>query len=243
MTTPEGKIKRLLRERLKAMGIWYWFPSSGPLGKSGIPDVICIVNGLFIGVECKADVTKRPTPLQIKVGQEIIAAGGQWYLVRCKDDIDKLEDIIMENVEAKRRVRYHFNDGFVIALGDDKLELPVRELPEDVLDRLSMMGMRAYLQSHLTAAVPEEEKLDLLSTAFDTLSEEGLAALDRPSPVGRRVEFRREDKIMALALLKGVPITAMKLALAKYDKTKVDKLLNSETVLNKLREMDTDIEL
>jgi hypothetical protein len=242
MTTPEGKIKRLLRERLKALGVWFWFPSAGPMGKSGIPDVICIANGLFIGIECKADVTKRPTPLQMKVGQQIIAAGGQWHLVRCKNDIDKIEDIIMEAVDVKRRIRYNFSDGFAVALGEDKLELPVQELSEEVMDHLTKMGLRAYLQGHL-ASVPEDEKLNKVSDAFEELIESGLEALERPSPVGRRVEFRREDKIMALALLKGVPITAMKLALAKYDKEKVNKLLDSEPVMKKLREMDTDIEL
>lgn len=243
MTTPEGKIKRLLRERLKAMGIWFWFPSAGPMGKSGIPDVICIANGLFIGVECKADVSKRPTALQVKVGKEIIAAGGQWYLVRCKDDIDKLEEIIMEATDVKRRVRYNLTDGFYINLGDSQLELSLDDIPDEVFQHLCKMGLRAYLQSHLSASVSEEDKLITLSDAFDKLMEEGLGALERPSPVGRKVEFRREDKIMALALLKGVPITAMKAALAKYDKAKVDKLLDSDPVMQKLREMDADIEL
>lgn len=85
--TPEGKIKRKLTTALRGMGVWYFFPSAGPMGRSGIPDVICIVSGRFVGIECKADPSKKPTALQSKVGEEIEAAGGMWFLVRSEEDI------------------------------------------------------------------------------------------------------------------------------------------------------------
>lgn len=86
--TPEGKIKALVTKELKALGIWYFFPGNNGFGKSGIPDIIAIVDGRFVGIECKSDPSKQPTALQVKCGEEIKAAGGSWILVRCKDDVN-----------------------------------------------------------------------------------------------------------------------------------------------------------
>ncbi len=83
-TTPEGRVKKKLTDILKAHKIWYFFPGNNGFGKSGIPDVICILGGLFVGVECKADATKKPTALQLQQGQKIRDSGGYWFLV-CDD--------------------------------------------------------------------------------------------------------------------------------------------------------------
>ena len=79
--TPEGKIKKRLTEMLKQHGVWYFFPAANGMGKAGIPDVVCIVEGYFVGIECKADETKKPTTLQLMCGREIREAGGYWFLV------------------------------------------------------------------------------------------------------------------------------------------------------------------
>ena len=78
--TPEGKVKKKLVEMLKHEGIWYFFPAANGMGKAGIPDVICIVEGHFVGIECKADEKKKPTALQLRCGHEIRDAGGYWFL-------------------------------------------------------------------------------------------------------------------------------------------------------------------
>ena len=88
--TPEGKVKKRIAELLKIHRVWYFFPASNGFGKSGIPDIIAIVNGLFIGIEVKADKTKKPTELQKKCGEEIISHGGAWFLVYDNDTIDEL---------------------------------------------------------------------------------------------------------------------------------------------------------
>jgi hypothetical protein len=80
-TGPEAKIKKKVKDLLTAHGIWYFMPGNNGFGKSGIPDIIAIIDGRFVGIECKADKTKKPTPLQLKCGDEIMAAGGEWYLV------------------------------------------------------------------------------------------------------------------------------------------------------------------
>ena len=94
--TPEGKIKRKVVTVLKANDVWYFFPASNGFGRAGIPDIIAIVDGLFVGIECKADPSKKPTQLQIKCGEEIVEAGGMWLLVRCTEDCEKLDKVISE---------------------------------------------------------------------------------------------------------------------------------------------------
>ena len=93
-STPEGRVKRRLTDRLKHHKIWYFYPGNNGFGKSGLPDVIAIVRGRFVGIEVKADKTKKPTALQWKTGREIIAAGGLWFLVYDDDTISKVEEYI-----------------------------------------------------------------------------------------------------------------------------------------------------
>lgn len=92
--TPEGKIKRKVKAVLNEFGIWHFFPGNNGMGRSGIPDVICIVRGQFVGIECKADPTKVPTLLQVRCGEEIKTAGGRWVLVRSDDDVVALKTFL-----------------------------------------------------------------------------------------------------------------------------------------------------
>jgi hypothetical protein len=89
-TTPEGRWKKKVSEALKALGIWHYFPANNGYGKSGIPDVVAIVDGTFVGVEVKADANKKPTPLQLLRAKEIQEAGGFWFLVYSDNCIFKL---------------------------------------------------------------------------------------------------------------------------------------------------------
>ena len=93
-TTPEGKVKRRLTEMLKHHKIWYFFPGNNGFGKSGLPDIIAIIRGRFVGIEVKADATKKPTALQWKTGREIKEAGGSWFLVYDDDTILTVETFI-----------------------------------------------------------------------------------------------------------------------------------------------------
>jgi len=79
--TPEKRIKKKLVQMLKQEGVWYFFPAANGMGRAGIPDVIGVVKGRFIGIECKADATKKPTALQMQCAAHIREAGGAWFLV------------------------------------------------------------------------------------------------------------------------------------------------------------------
>jgi Holliday junction resolvase len=94
--TPEGKIKRKLDKVLKQEGVWFFNPQAGPFGRAGIPDKIACIGGKFVGIECKADKTKKPTPLQIKAMKESEMAGGKCFLVYDDTTIEEVRDYIKE---------------------------------------------------------------------------------------------------------------------------------------------------
>lgn len=51
-----------------------------------------------MGVEVKADKTKKPTMLQVKCGQEIQNAGGWWMVVYDEPTLALMEQIIKEKL-------------------------------------------------------------------------------------------------------------------------------------------------
>lgn len=93
-STPENRVKRKLDKMLKAHNVWFYSPQAGPFGRAGIPDRIAIVAGRFVGIECKADATKKPTALQVKAMEEIEAAGGKCFLVYDDETITEVQDFI-----------------------------------------------------------------------------------------------------------------------------------------------------
>lgn len=92
--TPEGKVKAKVIDILKQLGVYYFFPATFGMGRSGVPDLICCVNGLFLGIECKAGGNK-PTPLQIREIEAIRRAGGRAVVVN-EQNIEMLRPLILE---------------------------------------------------------------------------------------------------------------------------------------------------
>jgi Holliday junction resolvase len=92
--TPEGKVKRKVVEVLKKHGVWYFFPANNGFGKSGIPDIIAIVSGEFVGIEVKS-AKGRPTELQKICGKQIEEAGGTWMVVSDDTTLEVLEAVIV----------------------------------------------------------------------------------------------------------------------------------------------------
>lgn len=95
-TTPEGRVKNRLKVMLKKHSVWFYMPQAGAFGRAGIPDFILIVEGRFVGVECKADRRKKPTPLQVTAMQQIDDAGGKCFVVSDYDTQDELERWILD---------------------------------------------------------------------------------------------------------------------------------------------------
>lgn len=73
--TPEKKVKDKVVSILKEHGVYYFFAAMNGFGRSGVPDIVCCVNGKFFAIECKAN-GNTPTELQIREMQKIATAGG-----------------------------------------------------------------------------------------------------------------------------------------------------------------------
>lgn len=73
--TPEGKVKKKAQKLLDSIGAYYFFPATGGYGRSGVPDIVGCVNGIFFGIECKAP-GKTPTALQDRELNKIQQAQG-----------------------------------------------------------------------------------------------------------------------------------------------------------------------
>jgi hypothetical protein len=61
--TLEKKVKDKVVSILKSEGVYYFFPATHGFGRSGVPDIVCCVDGAFLAIECKAGGNK-PTVLQ-----------------------------------------------------------------------------------------------------------------------------------------------------------------------------------
>lgn len=91
--TPEAKVKKKIVDILKRAGAYYFFPATGGYGRSGIPDIICCYNGMFIAIECKAGKGKT-TALQDRELMNIWKAGGAAWVVN-EERIEEFQDCLI----------------------------------------------------------------------------------------------------------------------------------------------------
>jgi hypothetical protein len=82
--TPEKKVKAKVVEILKAHGVYYFFPATFGMGRSGVPESVCCYRGRFLAIECKAGAGKT-TALQERELAAIKAAGGMQLVVNEKN--------------------------------------------------------------------------------------------------------------------------------------------------------------
>jgi len=77
--TPEGRVKKKLRDILDDNNMYYFMPATGGYGRSGVPDIVGCVSGKFFAIECKAP-GGRVTALQQREIENIIASGGVAFI-------------------------------------------------------------------------------------------------------------------------------------------------------------------
>lgn len=100
MATPEHKIKTKVKAILERLGTkcWYFMPVQRGLGcKKGVPDFIVCCQGLFLGIETKAN-SNRPTLMQKFIHKRIELAGGGVIVVN-ENNIDDFEKVVNEWIE------------------------------------------------------------------------------------------------------------------------------------------------
>ena len=75
--TPEGKVKKEIKNLLHDLKAWYYMPVQTGRGTNGVPDFVCCIQGTFVGIEAKAPGKKATTtPLQDMQLETIQRAGG-----------------------------------------------------------------------------------------------------------------------------------------------------------------------
>ena len=103
MSTPEGKVKRKVDKALHALGVWWFSPQAGPYGRAGVPDRIVCAAGVFVGIEVKADATKKPTRLQKNCMEKIEASGGRCFVVYDEISLDVAVKFITDCIQYDSR--------------------------------------------------------------------------------------------------------------------------------------------
>lgn len=91
--TPEGIVKKKLTAILKSIGAYYFFPATHGYGRSGVPDIVGCFEGVFFGIEVKAE-GKRPTAIQEFELAQIAKNGGVAFVY----------DGLMSNKEVIERI-------------------------------------------------------------------------------------------------------------------------------------------
>jgi len=75
MRSPEGHEKQAIKKYLDSIGAWYFSPYMAGFGKSGVPDIVCCINGRFVAIEVKRE-GKELTAIQARLMEEINSRGG-----------------------------------------------------------------------------------------------------------------------------------------------------------------------
>jgi hypothetical protein len=90
--TPEGKVKKSVRQVLDGLGAYYVMPVTGGFGRQGAPDFLVCLEGKFFGIETKAGKGKL-TALQEMNLKKIIDCGGVALVVR-EGDVKYLPSLL-----------------------------------------------------------------------------------------------------------------------------------------------------
>jgi hypothetical protein len=100
--TPEKKVKIKVTTLLKSHGVYFFSPITGGYGSSGVPDIVCCVNGLFLAIECKAGKGKTTALQDLNIAH--IKKCGGIALVINESNIDELNQHL-ENLTNVRKER------------------------------------------------------------------------------------------------------------------------------------------
>ena len=90
--TPEGKVKKKIKEYLVTTGAWYYLPVSNGMGRVGCPDILVCYKGHFLAFEVKSPgKIGNTTANQDREIAGINAAHGLAIVV---DDVEQVMEVI-----------------------------------------------------------------------------------------------------------------------------------------------------
>ena len=90
--TPEGKVKKKVKEYLQSIGAWYYMPVSNGMGRVGCPDILVCYKGMFMAFETKAPgKIKNVTANQQREIDGIQRANGLAHVV---DDVEQVKSLL-----------------------------------------------------------------------------------------------------------------------------------------------------
>ncbi len=101
-TTPEGKIKKEIKELLRLHDVYWFCPVQNGLGAPSL-DFLCCFSGKFIGIEAKAP-GKKPTPRQLNTMDEMFKAGADVFVVDGPESMNILNEYFNGNKELARNL-------------------------------------------------------------------------------------------------------------------------------------------
>ena len=94
--TPEGRVKKQVKEYLKSIGAWYYMPVSNGMGRVGCPDILVCYKGLFMAFETKAPgKIRNVTANQQREIDDILRVNG---LARVVDDVEQVKEAIRDKI-------------------------------------------------------------------------------------------------------------------------------------------------
>jgi|TARA_B100000929_G_C15463789_1_gene405471 hypothetical protein len=90
--TPEGKVKKKVKEYLATTGAWYYMPVSNGMGRVGCPDILVCYQGHFLAFEVKPPgKIKNTTANQDREIAGINKANGIAIVV---DNVEQVKEVI-----------------------------------------------------------------------------------------------------------------------------------------------------
>jgi Holliday junction resolvase len=98
LKTPEGKVQAEIVDYLKKHKIWHFRYNANVT--YGMPDIIAIYHGYFVGIEVKAE-NGVATELQEKMKESIEQAGGYHVFAKSTNDVYKIIRRIEKEHEDK----------------------------------------------------------------------------------------------------------------------------------------------
>jgi hypothetical protein len=104
--TPEGRVKKQVKQWLEDHGAYYYMPMQNGMGRSGIPDFICCLpwlNGRMVAIETKAPGKRSNTTRnQDRELRSINKAGGHAVVVDDVSQLAALEAVYAGKTETQK---------------------------------------------------------------------------------------------------------------------------------------------